>query len=95
LHDVLVIVAADPTRSERALEGLRMSIGLALAENRVRLLLEGDGRVLAEPARHAFPGWANALEHLRAFRRLGGEVLAEGDVLSEAAKARVVIRWTS
>lgn len=46
---VLVVVAADPRRSGRAVEALRIAVGLATAEREVRVLLRGPAiHLLAE-----------------------------------------------
>lgn len=95
MRDVLVVVAADPRESARALEGLRMSVGLALAGNRVRVCLEEAARPLAEPERYAFPAWPDAADYLAALRDLGGEIADGGGWLAGAGAARVVIRWSA
>lgn len=94
MRNVLVVIEADPARSERALEALRMSVGLTLGGNRVRILLSKGGSGLSDPAGQAFPDWPVAESHLRAFREVGGTVSEGPGTLEDLAAADVVIRWT-
>ena len=93
MRRVLVVIEADPHATERALEGLRMGVGLTLAENRVTVLLAGDGKRLLDPEREAFGDWPRAREYLDALRQQGVEVQAGGSALRAGRKADVVIRW--
>ncbi len=93
MRSVLVIVDADPRESGRGIEALRMSVGLTLAENRVRVLLAGEGRRLLEPEREAFPGFLVARTYLNALRDQGAEVMEGESILHEARRADSVLRW--
>jgi hypothetical protein len=93
LRRVLVVIDADPRHSDRAVEGLRMSVGLTLSENSVRLLARGEGRRLLKPEREAFPDCLLARDYLRALEGQGAEVIAGVNILLEAREADVVIRW--
>lgn len=93
MRRVLVVIEADPRDSPRALEGLRMSVGLTLSENRVEVLARGGGERLLEPGREAFPEHLRAREYLAALRTQGAVVSSGGSVLAAAREADVVIRW--
>ncbi len=93
MRRVIVVIGADPGRSERAVEGLRLSVGLALAENAVRVILEGAAEALADPTPGGFPGSRRAVEFLAALRELGAEVGAGQLTLKAARDADAVIRW--
>ncbi|MHC4472641.1 MAG: hypothetical protein ACYS99_16955 [Planctomycetota bacterium] len=93
MRRVLIVVEADPRDSPRALEGLRMSVGLTLAENRVEVLARGAGKRLLEPGREAFPDHLRAREYLAALRAQGAVVSSGRAVLAAAREADVVIRW--
>ena len=91
---VLVVVDADPRASDRALQALRMSVGVALAENDVRILLTGEAVRLLTPECAALPGGARAVGFLEALERLGVEVLRDGDPAELVREADAVVRWT-
>jgi len=91
---VLVVVDADPQASDRALQALRMSVGVALAENDVRVLLTGEAVRLLTPGCAALPGGARAIGFIEALERLGVEVLRDGNPADLVGEADVVMRWT-
>ncbi len=93
MRRLIVVIEADPESSERAVEGLRLSVGLALAENAVRVILKGAAAVLADPTPGSFPGSRRVEEFLKALRELGAEVAAGQLTLGAARDADVVIRW--
>ena len=93
MRRVLVVIEADPHSTERAVEGLRMSVGLTLAENRVTVLLVGDGQRLLEPESEAFEDWHRARGYLESLRTQGAEIRAGGPIMPAAREADVVIRW--
>ena len=93
MRRVIVIIGADPELSDRAMEGLRLSVGLALAENAVHVILEGTAAVLADPTPGRFPGSRRAEEFLAALRELGAKVGAGQLTLQAARDADTVIRW--
>jgi hypothetical protein len=93
MRRVVVVITADPAKSNRALEGLRLSVGLALAENTVRVVLEGPAAALADPSPGSFPGSRSAEEYLDALRELEAEVEVGELPLQAARSADAVIRW--
>ena len=93
VKDVLVCISADPRTSKRAVEGLRMSVGLTLAPNRVRILLEEPATLLLRPREAGLPGAEMVLSYLEALSLAEVEVLTAGDFPSLLASAETVIRW--
>ena len=93
MRRVIVVIGADPGISDRAVEGLRLGVGLALAENSVRVVLEGAAAALADPTPGSFPGSRRAGEFLEALRDLGAEVGAGRLTLEAARDADAIIRW--
>jgi len=91
---VLVVVDADPRTSDRAIEALRMSVGIAAAENAVRVVLAGDAGLLLAAEREGLPGGARAAGFLDALERLGAEVGGDGDLPGRLLEADEVVRWT-
>jgi hypothetical protein len=92
---VLVVVDADPRISDRAVEALRMSVGVAVAENRVRVLLGAAAAGFLDPATAVtLPGAARARGFLDALASLGAEVVRNADPADLAADSDVVLRWT-
>jgi hypothetical protein len=70
-----------------------MSVGIALAGNRTRVLLLEPAERLRRPAELPHPAGPRARELLDALAELGGAVLPPTGVLDAAASADVVIRW--
>ena len=91
---VLVVVEADPGTSSRALEALRMSVGVAVAENDVRVLLTGDSGQFLDPGGAGLPGGARAVGLIEALERLGAEVIRDGDPAEHIGAADATVRWT-
>ena len=89
----LVVVDVDPRSSDRAVEALRMSLGVAAATNDVTVVLRGEAVALTGPERNALPGGARAAGFLDGLERLGVRVETGEDVDLTAADA--VIRWTA
>ncbi|MEN8150571.1 MAG: hypothetical protein ABFS86_12165 [Planctomycetota bacterium] len=90
---VLVVVDVDPRASDRAVEALRMSVGLAAADNDVRVVLQSGAEALAGPERTSLPGGARATAFLDALERLGAHIETGED--TDRAGADVLIRWTA
>ena len=70
-----------------------MSVGLALAENEVRVILTRESRALADGSSRGLPGTRRAEEFLDALRDLGATVAAGEFSQRDVRKADVVIRW--
>jgi ornithine carbamoyltransferase len=81
---VLVVVATNPAESPRAIEALRMSVGIAVMDHRVKVLLRKP---------EAYPGHREAVRYLETLRELGAEVSSSEDPTEAARDADVVIRW--
>jgi len=94
MRSVLVLIAADPGRSPRALEALRMGVGLALAENRVSVAFDPAAGRSDPPSLGAFGEYHRAEEYLAALAALGGEAVRGDDLPARLREAEVVIRWT-
>jgi predicted peroxiredoxin len=93
---VLVVVEATPgSSSSRALEALRMSVGVAAAENDVRVLLTGDATRYLDPFGATVPGGVRATGFLDALERLGAEVIRDGDPAEHLGATDVMVRWTA
>ena len=86
---MLVITDADPRASDRALESLRMAVGLASGGLSVAFRAQGPARALLDPSASAFPDWRRAEEYLAALASLGGTTGAD-----DGAAPDVVIRWS-
>lgn len=93
MRRVLIVIHADPEESGRALEGLRMSVGLALAGNGVEVVLQGAASGLLDDAGVGAPAHRRAGEFLSALRDLGGAARCGEFSLGDARRAEVVIRW--
>ncbi len=93
MRHVLVIIHADSEGSCRVAEGLRMSVGMALAGNDVEVVLQGAAASLIDAPDRGLPGARRAREFLGALRELGGAARPGNFSLAEARKANVVIRW--
>jgi len=94
MREVLVVVDADPRASGRAVEALRMSVGLTLSDSRVRILLSGEAERLLRHEAGGFPDHLRAGEYLKTLATAGVEVGPGEDVLEAARVADVVLRWT-
>jgi hypothetical protein len=93
MRRVVVVIGADPEKSLRAVEGLRMSVGLALAENRVKVYLPGAAAARSGGFPGSDPASRRAGEFLGALRELGAEVRQGEATLAEIRGADAVIRW--
>jgi hypothetical protein len=91
---VLVIVAADPRRSDRALEGLRMSAGVALANNEVEVAMTGEARRYLGSECASLPEGGRAVNLLGALAELGARVESRDVAAEEFPAYDVVVRWT-
>jgi len=91
---VLVVVDVTPGTSLRVLSALRMSVGVAVAENDVRVLLTGGSAQYLDPIRSGLPGGARAVGFLEALGSLGAEVIRDGDPEEHIGVADMVVRWT-
>lgn len=83
----LVVIEGDPSANDRALEGLRMSVGLTLAVQHVTVVLEGPAAALL---RTGAPG---ARVYLDALARQGARVTAGPWPAEGLRSADAVIRW--
>jgi len=70
-----------------------MSVGLALAENDVEVVLQGAAVSLMDDAGRGVPAARRAGEFLGALRELGGTARRGRFSLEDARQADVVIRW--
>jgi len=86
---VLVIVDTAFEDSDRFLEALRMGVGLALAENRVRVQFL---REAIRAVRECDPT-TEAAKQLDALDELGVVRIAGGDAEGEIPGSEVVLRW--
>ena len=86
---------ADPGTSSRALEALRMTVGLTLGANRVEVILTGKGERLLEPEQHAFEDYRRAREYLQVLDDAGVRIRTGVEPLEATEAAEVVVRWTA
>jgi hypothetical protein len=94
MKKVLVIVTADPRASDRALEGLRMSAGVALANNSVEVALAGEATRYLGAECAALPEGGRAANLLGALAELGIRVEARDVSAADLPRYDVVVRWT-
>lgn len=84
-----VIISQSPLKSLRVGEALRMSVGLTLCGDRVRVVFVGDGvyaLLHTEPARAGMPEYSR---HVETLKQLGHELYAEREALDERGLDRL------
>ena len=83
MKEVTVVIRKSPFNTLRNSEALRMSVGLTLAENRVRVIFVDDGVYTLLPTSPEVIGSPMLRKHLEMLRLLGCPRLAEEESLEE------------
>jgi sulfur relay (sulfurtransferase) DsrF/TusC family protein len=84
-----VVISQSPLKMVRVAEALRMSVGLTLCDDAVRVVFVGDGvytLLHTEPARVGMPEYSR---HVRTLKDLGHEIYAERESLEERGLEKI------
>ncbi|MBI2955045.1 MAG: DsrE family protein [Chloroflexi bacterium] len=76
-----VVIRKSPFNTLRNSEGLRMSVGLTLAENAVRVIFVDDGVYTLVAAKPEVVGSPEVKKHIDTLRALGHQLIAEKESL--------------
>jgi hypothetical protein len=68
---VLVVVGADPERSHRANEAVRIALGILAGENDVTLVLLGPAAKILSPEIEDYVDGEDTLKHVATLKKLG------------------------
>lgn len=84
MKSIAVVVRGSPLNSAKSGEALRMSLGLTLQENRVRVFFVGEGVYCLLPLSPKMVGMREFSEFLQALIDLEVPLIAEAEAIDEA-----------
>lgn len=83
MKNTTVIIRKSPFNTLRNSEGLRMSIGLTLRDNAVKVIFIDDGVYMLRRTNPTIVGSPEVKRHIETVRALGHELIAERESLEE------------
>ncbi len=89
MKTVTTVIRCSPFNSMQASEALRMSLGLSLSSNRVRVLFAEDGVYLLGPVSVERIGFSEMERHIRTLLEVGCELWVESESLEARGLSRL------